>query len=166
MPQDEAPASRPERRLAARVLLLDEADRLLLFAGRDDGDGHTFWYPAGGGCEAGETFEQAAVREIREETGLADVALGPEVWRRRAVASWGGRTYDCHERFFLARVDAFDVDTSGFTRDELDSVVGHRWWTQAELALTADRLVPGDLGPRLAELLASGPPERPIELDT
>jgi len=72
-----APAPLP--RPSARVLLLDEADRLLLFSSRDESAGITRWYAVGGGVRPGESHEQAALRELREETGLTGVALGPEV---------------------------------------------------------------------------------------
>ncbi len=55
---------------SARVLLLDEADRLLLFSCRDESAGITRWYAVGGGVRPGESHEQAALRELREETGL------------------------------------------------------------------------------------------------
>jgi 8-oxo-dGTP pyrophosphatase MutT (NUDIX family) len=164
MTYDLEQGAEPVIRPAARVLLLDEADRILLFASISEQDGHTFWYPAGGGCADGETFERTAIREVREETGLTEIQLGPEVWRRRKILAWGGQTYDCRERYYTARVRGFEVDTSGFTEDERRSIVSHRWWTLAELAVTPDRLVPDDLHPRLADLLTDGPPERPIEL--
>ncbi|MEV0296820.1 NUDIX domain-containing protein [Nocardia sp. NPDC050710] len=151
-------------RTSARLLLIDETDRLLLFSSTDDSDGHTFWCPIGGGREAGETLEQTAAREAREETGLTELPLGPEVWRRRAFGTWGGTTYDCREHFFLVRVDKFDIDTTGFTEDERISITGHRWWTLDELNATSDRLVPADLGSLLADLLISGPPDEPITL--
>ncbi|MER5431776.1 NUDIX domain-containing protein [Streptomyces sp. NPDC002588] len=164
MPERPVGADEPVYRPTARVLLLDESDRLLMFSSKDDRDGHTFWYPVGGGCEEGETFEQAAVREVFEETGLTRIVLGPAVWRRRRTASWGGRTYDCDERYFTARVTAFDVDTGGFTEMERSSVVSIRWWTLDELGATTDRLVPGRLHRHLAELLAEGPPREPVVL--
>jgi len=47
-----------------------EHDRVLLGLGR----GADEWGPPGGGREAGETYEAAAVREVREETGV-DVSV-------------------------------------------------------------------------------------------
>ena len=60
----------PVVRPTARVLLLDDADRVLMFCGNDPADpGSRFWYPPGGGIEPGETPEVAARREVLEETG-------------------------------------------------------------------------------------------------
>lgn len=44
----------------------EDEDRVLLILGRDDSG----WGVAGGGVEDSETYEEAAVREVREETGV------------------------------------------------------------------------------------------------
>ncbi|HEV7209048.1 MAG TPA: NUDIX hydrolase, partial [Mycobacteriales bacterium] len=49
-------------RPTVRVLLLDEADRLLLF--RMQALDGPIWCPAGGGVEPDETARQAAAREL------------------------------------------------------------------------------------------------------
>jgi len=60
----------------AVVVLLD-GRRIAVIEREHDGAGR--WYPLpGGGVEPGETVDQAAIREAREELGL-DVALGPIV---------------------------------------------------------------------------------------
>lgn len=152
-------------RAAARVLLLDEADRVLLFRGCDpDRPERSFWLAPGGGLDEGETAEAAAMRELREETGLRDVTLGPPVWRRRALFTVLGTTYDQQEIFFLARCSSFAVDTAGFTPLERRAVLDHRWWTLEELEVTTDHLAPADLPQRLAELLRSGPPAEPVDV--
>ena len=60
--------SRTERP-AARVLLLDAQDRVLLFR-FDAGDRPAFWATPGGAIDPGESYADAAKRELREETGL------------------------------------------------------------------------------------------------
>ncbi|MEU4294099.1 NUDIX hydrolase [Kribbella sp. NPDC026596] len=63
-------------RLAVKLLLLDEDDRLLLIHARDPRTQAECWYPVGGGVEPGETVQVAAAREAYEETGLVDLPLG------------------------------------------------------------------------------------------
>lgn len=77
------------KRRSARVLLLDGDGRILLFRCYLDssrpGLGHC-WVTPGGGVNDGETLVEAAVRELREETGLVVRCddVGP---RRRAALS-------------------------------------------------------------------------------
>ncbi len=145
--------------------MIDPAERVLLLAGKDDA-GRPFWFTPGGGQEASETTEATLRRELREETGLVDVALGAELWRRRGAATWGGITYDCRERCFLARVAAFAPETSGFTELERREIAGVRWWSVEELATATDRLVPGSLAELVRAVLRDGPPPRPLILET
>lgn len=154
----------PVIRPTARVLLLDGEDRALLFL-MTSSDGQAFWCPPGGAVESGESHKAAAARELREETGWSNPVIGPVIGSRRHVVAWSGVTYDVRERWFLARVDHLDVDTSGFTQEERADVADHRWWTPAELCATADRLVPHDLARVVDEILVDGPPREPWVFD-
>ena len=150
-------------RPGVRVVVVDDTERVLLFASTGD-DGRRFWYPPGGGSEPGERPEETARRELREETGLTNVVLDREAWRRQAEVTWGGVTYDCRERWFLTRVPAFEIDTSGFTAEERSAIIDHRWWTLDELEETTDRLVPDELAALLRGVHHDEPPERPIDI--
>jgi len=59
---------RPILRPAARVLVIDEQSRLLLFR-LNTGD-RDVWIVPGGTVEPGETPEQTASRKLWEETGI------------------------------------------------------------------------------------------------
>ncbi|MFS8095589.1 NUDIX domain-containing protein [Lentzea alba] len=141
-------------RPSARVVLTDSSGRVLLFQGFDPArPQELFWFTVGGGVEDGEELRDTAVREAFEETGVKlepSSLIGP-VWRRRAVFSFDGETFDAEEWFFYASVDSVSVDTSGFNAVENASVSGYRWWSAAELEATEDTVYPV----QLAELLPS-----------
>ena len=148
-------------RRAARVLLVDASDRVLLFAGVDPGrPGHTYWFTPGGGLHPGESPAEGAARELAEETGLrlAPAELGPPVWSETVEFPFDGVWYRQEQEFFLRRVPAWEVDTTGFDEIERASVSGHRWWSAAELAATAERYYPLDLPERLTRALSGDAP--------
>ena len=62
---------RPRQRLAAYALVIDSAGRVLLTRHPDDRRRAGRWLLPGGGVEHGEHPEQAVIREVCEETGLA-----------------------------------------------------------------------------------------------
>ena len=68
--------------MTVKLLLPDEDNPLLLIHGRDPRSEARHGYPVGGGVEPGETFQRAACREAYEETGLADLLPGKQVWSR------------------------------------------------------------------------------------
>jgi 8-oxo-dGTP pyrophosphatase MutT (NUDIX family) len=152
----------PTIRHAARVVLLDENGRVLL--ARFEHRGRTWWAAPGGGLERAETHEEAARREVREETGLDLRNLGPWIWTREHVFRFEGRLYRQKERYFLATVPAFQPDPQLLGPEEARVLRGLRWWTLAELEDTADELAPEDLPALARELLKNGPPQKPIEV--
>ncbi|MDQ6876051.1 MAG: NUDIX domain-containing protein [Actinomycetota bacterium] len=152
-------AVEPIHRSAARVLLVDGRDRVLLFRGRDPGrpDVAPYWFTVGGGLEPGESVVQGALRETREETGLllapADL-VGP-VWHEVTEFPFEGVRYRQEQNYFLARVEAWTVDISAFEEVETRSIDRHRWWSIAELARTAEVYYPVELHDLLRKVLAT-----------
>ena len=152
----------PTVRRAARVILLDETDRILLV--RFEYAGRRWWATPGGGLEDRETHEQAARREVREETGHELERLGPWVWAREHVFPFEGRLYHQVERYFPARVETFDPRSRELGAEEVKAFAGLGWWTLAELEGSKERFAPADLPALVRALLEDGPPEQPIEV--
>ncbi|MFE9255928.1 NUDIX hydrolase [Streptomyces sp. NPDC006879] len=161
-----AEADRSPRRVA-RVVLLDPDDRILLLHGFEPADpSATWWFTPGGGVEGEERREQAALRELAEETGITDVALGPVLWQRFCSFPFDGRRWEQDEWYYLARTRTARTPTqmSGLTELERRSVAGARWWTSAELAITHETVYPNRLAGLLRTLLDEGPPLTPVVL--
>jgi 8-oxo-dGTP pyrophosphatase MutT (NUDIX family) len=139
----------PNPRRAARVVLVDERQRVLLVHGRDPArpDLPSWWILPGGGLDPGESPEQAARRELFEETGLRVGPLGPVLLERAVTFEFDGGVIDQHEVVYLARIDsaAALLDTSGWNDLEQRALTELRWWTTVELGETTEVVFPEEL---------------------
>lgn len=71
-----------------RVFVLDEQKRVLMV--KHEQDGHEFWIIPGGGIEEREHSKAAAIREVKEETGL-DIEIERLLWVVEEVSERGMR---------------------------------------------------------------------------
>jgi 8-oxo-dGTP pyrophosphatase MutT (NUDIX family) len=153
-------------RRAARVLLLADG-AVLLIQGHDPSQPELgpWWHTPGGGIEEGEPLEEAAAREVEEETGLRLDAgsLGPYVATRRTGFEFDGCHYEQDEWFFAARVERFEPHGRGWVEIERRSLLRYGWWTPDELDATDDVVYPRELADLVRVLLAGGPAE-PVRL--
>ncbi|WP_166177902.1 NUDIX hydrolase [Rubrobacter tropicus] len=152
----------PTLRRASRVVLLDESDRVLLV--RFEYGGRKWWATPGGGLEGEETHEDAARREIEEETGLRLEILGPRVWNREHVFRFEGRLYRQREHYFVAVVPAFAPQPGALGAAESIAFRDLRWWTMEDLEAGTEEFAPAELPALVRRLVEHGPPERPIEV--
>jgi 8-oxo-dGTP pyrophosphatase MutT (NUDIX family) len=134
-------------RLTSRVLLFDRDNRVLLFLTKaPDTSGIARWLTPGGGVDPGENHDDAAVRELFEETGLTGIELGEPVWAHDFVVAWDDADHDTgHAEFYTAVVDQFEPSNANWTDDEKVDVLEHRWWSLAELIATDDPYEPAEL---------------------
>lgn len=132
------------QRPAARILLLDRDDRVLLFRFTAD-DRPPFWCTPGGAVDPGEDYEAAARRELLEETGI-DADCGVEIARRRIeFVTLEGVPVEADERYFLVRADAVDIASHGHTELERRVMRSWRWFDRAEIPTWPEKIWPEDL---------------------
>jgi 8-oxo-dGTP pyrophosphatase MutT (NUDIX family) len=133
-------------RRAARVILLDPDDRVLLMRYDDGPPNGRHWSTPGGGLDDGEDYPAAALRELAEETGWGDVPLLGEVLRRSFDMEYGGRIVRQRERLYLARTDQARRAIRGVeAMHAADGIAAWRWWTLDELDSTEEQIRPSDL---------------------
>lgn len=137
------------KRPSARLLVLNREARLLLFRfefRQGPLAGNIFWATPGGEVDPGESFESAACRELREETGLDIDHPGPQVAQRCSTFRLpSGERIDADDRFFIVRVDDLQISNAGWTDLEHDIIEAHRWWSAADLRAADEQVWPEDL---------------------
>jgi 8-oxo-dGTP pyrophosphatase MutT (NUDIX family) len=138
------------------VLLIDEAECVLLIQGRDPAAPElgTWWITPGGGREGDESPERAALREVAEETGLHLAAVEGPVWHRSSTFLFDGVLIEQHEDFFTARVPHFSAIGAALTDLEQRATLGMRWWSIEEIDRTDERVFPENLTTLLRAALA------------
>lgn len=125
-------------RTSARVLPVSPLGEVLLLRSRDPSfpdDWH--WGSIGGAVEQGELLEEAALRELREETGIvvSPVALSPPVHAGTNDFSWGGTDYRSHSTFVAIALDRdVEVVLDGLEEAEVGNVTEAAWWFPDDLA--------------------------------
>jgi len=145
-PADEPGTTVLPVRLAARVLVLDPDDRVLLLRYDDAPPNGRHWATPGGGLEADEDCPTAALRELAEETGWADVSLDREIGAADVMMEYDGRLVAQHERLYLARTDRSCRQLADVAAmHAADRIAAWRWWTLAELRSTAEVVWPAGL---------------------
>ena len=136
-----------ERRRSSKVVILDGDGAVLLFCGGDPArpEAGVWWFLPGGGLDAAESFEEAAVREVHEETGYVIDDPGPIVLRREFDFQFNGRRWRADEAYFIVKTTRFDVSSDGWDDIERQSIVQHRWWSLDELVGTQETVHPEGL---------------------
>jgi 8-oxo-dGTP pyrophosphatase MutT (NUDIX family) len=147
-------------RRAARVILLDPDDHVLLMRYDDGPPNGRHWSTPGGGAEEGEEYPAAALRELGEETGWTDIMLGPEVFRRSFQMEYADAIVNQRERLYLARTTQPRRQITGVdAMHRSDGIAAWRWWSLAEIDATDEHVWPPGLADLIRSALAAGRPD-------
>jgi 8-oxo-dGTP diphosphatase len=137
-----------DTRLAAYAVVRDERDRVLLALWNEGPTPQ--WTLPGGGVELHETVEEAAVREVREETGY-DVVLGRVLGVDTHVVTVEERVAEPRHRPLKAVRVVFTGRIAGGTlTHEVDGTTDEARWFPLDSVARLPRVPLVDTGVRLA----------------
>jgi 8-oxo-dGTP diphosphatase len=114
-----------DTRLAAYAVVVDDRDHVLLVLWTETG--RPLWTLPGGGVELSETVEEAALREVREETGYV-VELDRLIGVDTVVVPPDERTVDRDRWFRGVRVVYQATVIGGRLRNEVDGSTDEARW--------------------------------------
>ncbi|HWM73796.1 MAG TPA: NUDIX domain-containing protein [Nocardioides sp.] len=128
-------------RVCARVLPVNPKGEVLLLHGWDPAaPDEPYWFSIGGAIDADESLVDAAVREMREETGIViqPTELSEAIAREDTEFDWGAWRLVQDQTFFALALahDPASVSFEGLEPIERTTIDAAAWWTPD--ALEAD----------------------------
>jgi 8-oxo-dGTP pyrophosphatase MutT (NUDIX family) len=146
---------------AARLLVLTPEPQVLLLR-LEPSFRDPFWVTPGGGLDDGESYEDAALRELAEEVGRSDLTIGPCIWARDVTFTWERWRVHQKERTFLVEVRAAFEAVTVFPDEE--PITGSGWFTIDRLRSERQTVYPIGLADHVERLLADGHGDDPVDL--
>lgn len=151
----------------ARLLVLNGHHEVLLVRYDDESavdprkGVRSYWVPPGGGVHEGETSEEAALRELREETGL-HLKGALRVWLRERELFRKGELTLHREQYFFACVAG---RPSVSNMESSEGITDCKWRSLDELLDSGDVIFPDNFIALMKPLVAGDVPATPIFIE-
>lgn len=136
---------------------MDPEGAILLFmTAAPDSSGFARWITPGGGVDPGETHYEAAIRELREETGRSFEHLEGPVWTYEFEVSFDQADHDRgYAEYFVVRTERFDPVSTHWTEEEHVDVTDWGWFHAHEIENGQQPFEPAYLPELVRKLLSS-----------
>lgn len=144
----------PGLRKTSRIIVMDPSGAILLFmTAAPDSSGFARWIAPGGGVDPGESHYEAALRELKEETGRAFDSLHGPVWTYDFEVTFDQADHDRgYAEYFFVRTERFEPSNALWTDEEHVDVTDWGWFLAEEIESNPGPFEPAYLPTLVREL--------------
>lgn len=160
-------------RNTVRIVLFNDKNELLLMhiddpRTRSIGKKYTgsFWVTVGGQIEQNETVQEAAIRELYEETGInnTEVTFGPIIWLRELDLVLYGKPVHIKEQYIVARTNKLNISSTSLTKDEMNIIKKIQWFSTSDMKQCKETIYPVALPKLITDIAAGKYPQKPTKI--
>ncbi|HET6400922.1 MAG TPA: NUDIX hydrolase [Candidatus Kapabacteria bacterium] len=115
-----------------------------------------YWVAPGGGLEVGETYEEAAIREVFEETGLEVRGECRHIHTLEKLLMFGNELRMMHAQYYL--IHHAEEPSEVRNADPGEGITDVRWWSYEECLQSNETFIPHGILDIFRDARAEFPP--------